>query len=144
VAVGANVTQGDLLTLSTLDFTESADNLTRINRQLCEAFADNCTQAEIDAFGIVSLRWDNVTNAGRAQVFCVNSSLIANATFFEFAGFPANFSGAVVVNILVCGHTLNIPHCCTCIMHSCGMLDIPPCTTGIGGRAVRQRRDLGG
>jgi hypothetical protein len=109
LVAGANVTQGDLLTLSTLNFTESADNLTRINRQLCEAFADNCTQAEVDAFGIVSLRWDNVTNAGGAQVFCLNSSRIANATFFEFAGFPANFSGAIVVNILVCSRTPNIP-----------------------------------
>jgi choice-of-anchor A domain-containing protein len=99
-SAGANVTQGDLLALSTTNFAESADNLTRTNRQLCDAFADNCTQAEIDDFGIVSFRWDGVA-ANRSQVFCIDAARISNATFFEFVDFPANFSGAVVVNVQV-------------------------------------------
>jgi hypothetical protein len=92
------VTTGELLTLSTLNFTEAAENLTRANQQLCTSL--NCTQASVDSSGRVSLAWAGVSTS-QSQEFCLNASSASSATFFSFDNFPANFSGAIVINLLV-------------------------------------------
>lgn len=82
--------------MSNVNFTESALNLTNINTKLCSL---NCSSPTIET-NMVTFQWDDVSE--QFQEFCLDAQSVANTAFFRF-DFPANFSGVVIVNIIVRG-----------------------------------------